>query len=464
MYFSAGTLVFDPEMIRRFDVNGPRYTSYPTADRFVDTFDAEAFRSWLSRRPEGETGRPLSLYVHLPFCSSLCHYCACNKIVTADHGRSRNYLKYLEREMALQTESLTGSRNVVQLHWGGGTPTFLPDEEMRQLMAVTQRYFQLLEAAECSIEVDPRQVGGDTVACLADLGFNRMSLGVQDFDPAVQQAIHRVQSREETERVMASARDHGFKSIAVDLIYGLPRQSVTGFSRTLDEVLAMRPDRLSLYNFAYLPGIFKPQRRIAAGDLPSPGMRLEILARAIQKLIEAGYVHIGMDHFAKPEDELAVAQREGLLQRNFQGYSTWPGCDLLAFGVSAISNVGACYGQNFKTLEAYYARLDQNLLPIARGIELNADDLLRRAVIQALMCQFEISIEVMESACRIDFRQYFAAELEELRELEAVGLVRMEGDWITVLPAGRLLVRAVAMIFDRYLRVDRPRTRYSRVI
>jgi len=464
MSFATENLVFDPKIIRRFDVNGPRYTSYPTADRFVEAFDAEAYRLWLGKRNIGAVSRPLSLYFHIPFCNTICYYCACNKIITKDHGRSAKYLKYLAREIALQAECLEGSREVIQLHWGGGTPTFLSHSEMRQLMEATRKHFQLLEGGEFSIEVDPRKVDAATVQLLGELGFNRMSVGVQDFDERVQQAINRIQSEAETAEVIRAARASGFKSVSIDLIYGLPRQNVIGFNRTLERVLAMAPDRLSIYNYAHLPSLFKPQRRILEADMPSADTRLQILALAIKRLIEAGYVYIGMDHFAKPEDELAVAQRQGRLHRNFQGYSTYADCDLLAFGISAIGKVGPTYVQNFKTLDEYYDRLDHGLLPIARGVELNADDILRRSIIQALMCHFELSIESIESAHLIDFPTYFAAELEDLRELQQAGLVRIDRDWITVLPPGRMLVRAISMVFDRYLRADRQRTRYSKVI
>ncbi|MDR2638096.1 MAG: oxygen-independent coproporphyrinogen III oxidase [Zoogloeaceae bacterium] len=464
MNFSTAQLVFDQEIIRRFDVNGPRYTSYPTADRFVEAFNADAARSWLGKRNVGGISRPLSLYFHIPFCSTICYYCACNKIITKDHGRSAKYLKYLAREVALQSGYLDGEHEVIQLHWGGGTPTFLSHDEMRQLMEVTRRHFRLIEGGEFSIEVDPRKVDAETVALLGGLGFNRMSVGVQDFDTAVQQAINRIQSEEETIGVIRAARANGFKSISIDLIYGLPRQSLAGFERTLERILAMQPDRLSIYNYAHLPALFKPQRRISEADMPSPDARLAILALAIQKLTDAGYVYIGMDHFAKPDDELAVAQRQGRLHRNFQGYSTYADCDMLAFGISSISKVGPTYSQNVKTLDEYYDRLDAQMLPVFRGISLNADDILRRAIIQALMCHFELSIESIESAHLIDFKSYFAAELEDLQEMQAAGLVRVDNEWITVLPPGRMLVRVISMVFDRYLRADRQRTRYSKVI
>ncbi|MFZ1444684.1 MAG: oxygen-independent coproporphyrinogen III oxidase [Candidatus Dechloromonas phosphoritropha] len=467
MNFATENLVFDPQIIRRFDVNGPRYTSYPTADRFVEAFDSDAARLWLGKRTIGGIGRPLSLYFHIPFCNTICYYCACNKIITKDHGRSAKYLKYLGKELALQSESLEGrdgEHEVIQLHWGGGTPTFLSHDEMRQLMGETRRHFKLLDGGEYSIEVDPRKVDYATVALLGELGFNRMSVGVQDFDERVQVAVNRVQSEEETATVIEAARANGFKSVSVDLIYGLPQQTVMGFNRTLERVLAMDPERLSIYNYAHLPSMFKPQRRIAEPDLPSADTKLQILALAIKKLTEAGYVFIGMDHFAKPDDELAIAQRQGRLHRNFQGYSTYADCDMLSFGISSISKVGPTYSQNVKTLDEYYDRLDARMLPVFRGIELNADDILRRSIIQALMCHFELSIESIESAHLIDFHQYFAAELDDLKEMERAGLLEVERDWITVLPPGRLLVRIIAMAFDRYLRADRQRTRYSKVI
>jgi len=461
----AGHLVFDPQIIRRFDINGPRYTSYPTADRFVEAFGAEAAKLWLGKRNIGAISRQLSLYFHIPFCNTICYYCACNKIITKDHGRSAKYLKYLARELALQSSYLEGGdQEVAQLHWGGGTPTFLSHDEMRQLMTATRQHFRLIDGGEYSIEVDPRKVDHATVELLGELGFNRMSVGVQDFDASVQQAVNRIQSEEETCAVIGAARATGFKSISIDLIYGLPRQTVDGFGRTLDRVIDAAPDRVSIYNYAHLPSLFKPQRRILEADMPSADARLQILALAIQRMTDAGYVYIGMDHFAKPDDELTTAQRQGRLHRNFQGYSTHSDCDLLAFGISAIGKVGPTYSQNVKTLDEYYDLLDSGILPVYRGIELNADDLLRRSIIQSLMCHFELSIESIEIAHLIDFRQYFATELDDLDEMVDAGLVRIDDKWITVLPQGRMLVRAISMVFDRYLRADRQRTRYSKVI
>ena len=467
MNIATDNFVFDPQIIRRFDVNGPRYTSYPTADRFVEAFGSEAAKLWLGKRNIGGISRPLSLYFHIPFCNTICYYCACNKIITKDHGRSAKYLKYLAKELALQSASLEGrdgEHEVIQLHWGGGTPTFLSHDEMRQLMGETRKHFKLLEGGEYSIEVDPRKVDTATVALLGELGFNRMSVGVQDFDERVQIAVNRIQSEEETANVITAARANGFKSISVDLIYGLPHQTVMGFNRTLERVLAMDPDRLSIYNYAHMPTLFKPQRRIADDDLPAPDTKLQILALAIKKLTDAGYVFIGMDHFAKPDDEMAIAQRQGRLHRNFQGYSTYADCDMLSFGISSISKVGPTYNQNVKTLDEYYDRLDAQILPVFRGIELNADDILRRSIIQALMCHFELSIESIESAHLIDFHEYFADELQDMKEMEQAGLLKIDREWITVLPPGRMLVRVITMVFDRYLRADRERKRYSKVI
>jgi oxygen-independent coproporphyrinogen-3 oxidase len=457
-------LIFDPELIRRFDVNGPRYTSYPTADRFVEAFGADDYVNWLGKRTVGGISRPLSLYVHVPFCNTICYYCACNKIITKDHGRSAKYIKYLGKELALQAGALEGTHEVVQLHFGGGTPTFLSNDEMRRLMDLIRSHFQLLPDGEYSIEVDPRKVDRETVALLAELGFNRMSVGVQDFTPEVQQAVNRIQSIEETRLVIESAREFGFKGISVDLIYGLPKQNVISFNHTLDEIIKLSPDRLSIYSYAHLPALAKPQRRINEADMPTAEAKLQILKLAIRRLTDAGYVFIGMDHFAKPDDELAVAQRQGRLHRNFQGYSTHAEADLMAFGVSAIGKVGPTYCQNVKTLDEYYDALDRGELPVLRGIELTADDLLRRSIIQALMCHFALSIESFEIAHLIDFRSYFAAELAELKPMQASGLLTVDENWITVLPRGRMLVRAIAMVFDRYLRSDRERTRYSKVI
>jgi oxygen-independent coproporphyrinogen III oxidase len=457
-------LIVDRALIRKYDQPGPRYTSYPTADRFVEAYGAAQHESWLRARNIGGRSQPLSLYIHLPFCSNICYYCACNKVITKDHGRSAKYVKYLKREMDLIGRLMETPRRIEQLHWGGGTPTFLSDAEMTELMAITREHFDLDPKGEYSLEIDPRGVTPATFETLGKLGFNRVSIGVQDFDPRVQEAIHRVQSEEETRAAIDAARANGMRSVNVDLIYGLPRQNVIGFNCTLDKVVELSPDRIALYSYAHLPTLFKPQRRILASDMPTPETKLQLLIMAIRRLTDAGYVYIGMDHFAKPNDELNVARLQGRLHRNFQGYSTRADCDLIALGISAISKVGPAYAQNVKTLDDYYDRLDRGELPIQRGIELNADDLVRRAVIQSLMCHFEVSIESIELAHLIDFRRYFAGEMAMLDSFAADGLVTIDGQWISVTPRGRLLVRAIAMAFDRYLRQAQERQRFSKVI
>ncbi len=462
--FSSSGLTVDPELIRKYGGHGPRYTSYPTADRFVEAFNAAAYGHWLTNRNVGGVVRPLGLYVHLPFCGTLCYYCACNKIITKDHGRSGKYLEYLEREARLTSERLGEDRAVGQMHWGGGTPTFLSDAELSDLTGMLRSQFDFDEQGEYAIEVDPRTVDPERVALLARLGFNRISIGVQDVDPEVQRAVHRIQSLEQTQQVIRAARENGFRSVNIDLIYGLPKQTPDGFACTLEIVAGMEPDRVALYSYAHLPTLFKPQRRIAEADLPAPGTKLRLLTQAIERLHSEGYVYIGMDHFAKPEDDLAVAQRQGRLTRNFQGYSSSGDSDIVGLGVSAISTVGPVYAQNAKTLDEYYAALDNGALPVLRGLELGADDLVRRAVIQALACHFEVSKEAISIAHLLDFDTYFVAELKQLQEMEKESLVEVEPEWITVTPRGRLIVRAICMAFDRYLRAERTRSLYSRVI
>ena len=457
-------LEVDLELIRRLDKNGPRYTSYPTADRFVEAFNAESYTHWVAKREIGGMTRPLSLYIHIPFCNTLCFYCACNKVITKDRSKSAEYVRYLLKEMAMQAALLGPNQVVEQLHFGGGTPTFLSDDELREVMAAIRQHFKLIDEGEYSIEIDPRKVSDATIALLGQLGFNRISLGVQDFDDAVQRAVNRIQSEEETVGVMRAARANGFKSISIDLIYGLPKQTLEGFATTLDRVIAADPDRLSIYNYAHMPTVFKPQRRIHEEDLPAPQVKLDILNMAVQKLTGAGYVYIGMDHFAKPEDELAVAQRQGRLHRNFQGYSTHSDCDLVALGVSAIGKIGPTYSQNYRDLENYYDALARNELPIMRGLELNADDLVRRAIIQALMCHFELSKESFNVAYLIDFDRYFAAERLELEDYAREGLLELSPQWITVTPKGRMLIRNICMVFDKYLRTKQEHARYSKVI
>ena len=451
------------DLLRQFDVPGPRYTSYPTADRFVEAFGADDYVQALRvRRDEGIGAAPISLYVHIPFCESLCYYCACNKVVTRHRDRAGRYMAYLAREIGLQAAELGHGTTVGQLHLGGGTPTFLDDVELGALMALLRRSFTFIPDAEISIEIDPRTVDAGRLAHLAALGFNRLSFGVQDFDPDVQKAVHRIQPAREVFALMAAARDLGFGAINVDLIYGLPRQNAASFDRTLAQVRELHPDRIALYAYAHLPERFKAQRRIATEELPDAADRVRMLARAIAELTEAGYVYIGMDHFALPGDPLAVAKRQGRLHRDFQGYSTQPDGDLVALGVSAIGRVGTTYSQNAKTIEEYCDHLDQKRLPVVRGLALTRDDLLRRAVIMALMCQGRVNFDAMGDAHRVDFRRCFAAEFAALGPLAAQGLVRLSDHDIEVTPQGWFLVRAIAMVFDRYCSANR--TRFSRVV
>ena len=454
------------ELLTRFDVPGPRYTSYPTADRFVEAFSEADYLQALDQRNVSAASRaqPLSLYVHIPFCESLCYYCACNKIITKHKDRAETYLRYLTREVDLHMAHLGPGHSVSQLHLGGGTPTFLSDDELRELMHMLKRNFSFVPGGEYSVEVDPRTVDEKRLAVLAELGFNRLSFGVQDFDPAVQKAVHRIQPADQVFALVEASRKLGFESVNVDLIYGLPQQTPESFDRTLAQVSALRPDRIALYAYAHLPERFKPQRRIHSAELPSGGAKVSMLARSIEAFEEAGYVYIGMDHFALPNDALAVAKRQGRLHRNFQGYSTQPDCDLIALGVSAIGRVGSTYSQNAKTMDEYCDRLDQGHLPVVRGLALTRDDIIRRNVIMALMCQGSLLFESINASCLIDFKQYFANELEQLQAMQEQGLVEVTDQGIQVTSMGWFFVRGVAMVFDRYLQADRNRTRFSKII
>lgn len=458
--------VITPQLLARYDVPGPRYTSYPTADRFVEAFTEGDYLQALEHRRDTRPlkGQPLSLYVHVPFCESLCYYCACNKIITKHKERAGSYLRYLAREVELQVAHLGSGHSVSQLHLGGGTPTFLSDDELRELMAMLRRHFNFVPGGEYSIEIDPRTVDANRLAVLAELGFNRLSFGVQDFDPAVQKAIHRIQPAEQVFSMVHAARSLGFDSINVDLIYGLPLQTPESFARTLAQVNELRPDRIALYGYAHLPERFKPQRRISPAELPLGGAKLAMLAQSLDAFTEAGYVYIGMDHFALPTDALAVAKRQGRLHRNFQGYSTQPDCDLIALGVSAIGRMGATYSQNAKTLEEYCDALDQGRLPIIHGLSLSRDDLIRRAVIMALMCQGQLQFESINLAWLIDFKTYFAPEMQALQDLQSQGLVKLSDSGIEVTSMGWFFVRAVGMVFDRYLQQGRARATFSKIL
>ena len=458
------THAIDDQLLRRFDVPGPRYTSYPTADRFVEAFTEHDYTQALQQRSAGSLALPLSVYVHIPFCESLCYYCACNKVITKHHNKAAEYLRYLSRELELQIEHFGSGHSVSQLHLGGGTPTFLSDAELEDLVAMLRRHFNLVPGGEYSVEVDPRTVTPQRLEHLYRLGFNRLSFGVQDFDPAVQKAVHRVQPAEQVFALVDAARQMGFESVNVDLIYGLPLQTPESFARTLEQLKHLRPDRVALYAYAHLPTRFKPQRRILSAELPSPSEKLAMLSMSLDSLGDAGYVYVGMDHFALPDDALAVAKRQGRLHRNFQGYSTQPDCDLIALGVSAIGRVGATYSQNAKTLDEYYDALDQGRLPIVRGLVLNRDDLVRRSVIMALMCQGRLDYESVSLAHLIDCKTYFAREIEQLAGLAQAGLVRLLPTGIEVTAAGWYLVRAIAMVFDKNLQQDQDRARFSKII
>lgn len=455
---------FDLELIHRYDQSGPRYTSYPTAVEFHDGFGHEAYAEAVAR--SNAAARPLSLYFHIPFCDTVCFYCACNKIATKDRSLAQPYLDRVYRELGLQSALFADGRRVEQLHWGGGTPTFISHAQMRELMAETRRHFELAgdDVGEYSIEIDPREADAETVALLREIGFNRMSLGVQDFADEVQSAVNRIQSEEETRAVIDAARSEGFRSVSIDLIYGLPHQRSVRFSETLERVLALEPDRLSVFNYAHLPERFKPQRRINEADLPPAAEKLEILKTTIARLTDAGYVYIGMDHFARPDDELAVAQRNGTLYRNFQGYSTHADCDLIGIGVTSIGMVDNTYAQNVRTMAEYEADIDAGRLPLFRGIELSRDDELRRDVITRLICHFRLDFDSVSQAWGIDFGDYFAAELERLAGMERDGLVALDAGGIRVLPRGRLLIRNICMQFDAYLAKKQGPVGFSKVI
>ena len=453
--------------LRKLDVPGPRYTSYPTADRFVEAFGQEAYRQALRQRAQGLAvggTPPLSLYVHVPFCESVCYYCACNKIITKHHSRGREYLGWLEQEVALHVAELGNQQVVSQLHLGGGSPTFLDDQELGDLMALLRRGFKLAPGAEQSIEVDPRTANRERLRNLAQMGFNRISFGVQDFDPDVQVAVHRVQPFEMVQELVSEARALKFQSINADLIYGLPRQTPESFRRTIAQVANLRPSRIALYAYAHLPQRFKPQRRIDGAALPTAEQRMRMLGDAIAGFVGHGYAYIGMDHFALPDDALAVAKRQGRLHRNFQGYTTQPDADLIGLGVSSIGRVGATYSQNAKTLPEYQDALKQGNFPVVRGLALTRDDLLRRAVIMALMCQGRLDFESIEVAHLVKFKDVFAKELDQLKALQGMGLVEVGDKDLQVTATGWFFVRGIAMLFDRHLQSDQVRERFSRII
>ncbi|MFZ6771326.1 oxygen-independent coproporphyrinogen III oxidase [Undibacterium sp. SXout7W] len=451
------------ELIRKFDKSGPRYTSYPTADRFHTDFTEQNYLHYLEQRAGKTDNPPLSLYFHLPFCESLCYFCACNKIITQDHSRTTEYLRYLEKEIQMVASRIGPDRKTVQLHLGGGSPTFFSSDELRQLMAMIRQHFTFTDDAELGVEIDPRTVKPETLSVLAELGFNRNSFGVQDFNPAVQQAVNRIQPFEMVEAAVTESRKKQFQSVNADLIYGLPKQTMVSFSQTLDHLIQLAPDRIALYNYAHLPSRFKAQRQIISADLPSAEERLQIFMMSTRRLLDAGYVYIGLDHFSKPDDELNKARQDQSLHRNFQGYTTRAECDLIGFGVSSIGKVGHSYSQSVRTIKEYYQLLDAGHLPVEKGIALDKDDLLRRDIIMTLMCSMPLQLDDINRVYEIDFNQYFAEELAQLQQYEDVGFITVDADAIRVTAKGRLFVRAVAMVFDKYLKKVTTAT-YSKLI
>lgn len=460
---------FDAQLLRRYDGVGPRYTSYPAAPQFRENFSEAEFRAEVSRSNAQLIPAHLSLYVHVPYCFSPCFYCGCNRIITRDRSRALPYMERLIREIESVGRLFDRDRDVLQLHFGGGTPNFLTPNQLAELLESLGRHFHFAESRQrdFSIELDPRFVASGDIAALAALGFNRASLGVQDLDPAVQQAVNRVQSAEQTLAVIDACRASGFESVNVDLIYGLPKQTLVGFKRTLDTVLDARPDRLAVYGYAHLPHLFKAQRQIENADLPDGEAKLALLRLAIERLTEAGYSYIGMDHFALPDDALAQAQARGSLHRNFMGYTTHAHCDLVGFGVSAISHIGDSFSQNPRDLTAWEVALDSGRLPVWRGMRLDFDDALRGEVIQALMCQGAVDIADLENRFDVDFQHYFAEALAKLAPLEHDGLVTVQTGRIAATSQGRLLLRIIASCFDRYLTEPTPPaggSRYSRLL
>ncbi len=454
--------IFNESLIAKYDKAGPRYTSYPTAVQFTDQFGVEDYIK--AAKASNERNNPLSLYFHVPFCATICYYCACNKIITNNRRRSEPYLERLFKEIEMQGALFSNRAPVKQLHWGGGTPTFLNHDEMRALMDKTREHFNLLpnDEGEYSIEVDPREANAETVKFLRSIGFNRLSMGVQDFDEKVQVAVNRIQPKEITLETLHAARDCGFNSISLDLIYGLPLQTVETFSRTLDEVIELSPDRLSVFNYAHMPHLFKTQRQMRDEDMPTPEEKLAILKLVIERLTDAGYIYIGMDHFAKPTDQLAIAQKEGNLYRNFQGYSTHSDCDLVGMGISSISQIGDIYCQNQKDMPEYEAAIDAGNLATMRGVKLTEDDFIRRHAISEIMCNLKLDLDQVSKTLNIDAREYFKEDLPALDAMQEDGLITIKDGIYYVEEPGRLLIRNIGMVFDEYLKKND--NRFSRVI
>lgn len=448
----SSELTFNRQLVEKYDRPGPRYTSYPTAPQFSDSFGADEYAA-AARNSNQNKQKPLSVYVHIPFCKSLCYYCACNKIITQKTQKAVEYLDYLVKEVEMQAKLFDKERKLTQLHLGGGTPTYLTTEQLNQLMDSLRANFNMDESDdhEFSIEVDPRTISTERIQELRAQGFNRLSFGVQDFDPAVQKAVNRVQSEQQVFDLVAAGRAAKFKSISIDLIYGLPLQTTESFNRTLDKVIELRPDRIATYSYAHIPEMVRAQRLIRKEDMPPPERKMELLELIIQRLTEAGYVYIGMDHFALPEDELVIARENGTLQRNFQGYSTHAECDLIGLGITSIGYIDGHYSQNVKVLSEYYEGIERGELQVVKGYSLSQDDLLRREVISELMCHYRIGFTKFEQKYQIDFKEYFAESLAKLAETVEDGLVEITDNELILLPQGQLMMRVVAMAFDAYL-------------
>jgi len=461
----GGADLFDLEVIKKYDKAGPRYTSYPTAPMFHTGIGAKEYTQTL--KDVADSDAPLSLYIHIPFCNTVCYYCGCSKIVTKQYDRAAPYLELLLKEIDRVADSMGNTRRpVTQLHFGGGTPTFMNNDQMRAIMTRLRERFNFVpkDEGEFSIEIDPRECDQDTVRVLQEIGLNRMSMGVQDFDPIVQKAVNRIQSKEETLRVLGEARQHGFESMNIDLMYGLPHQTVETFDATLNTIIECDPDRIALFNYAHMPHMFMPQRRIDESAMPTPQEKLNILEHSINKLLDAGYVFIGMDHFAKPKDELTIAQQNGKLYRNFQGYSTQADCDLIGLGVTSIGYVGGGFFQNEKEMDPYAEKIDGDEFAVFRGYILSDEDHLRRQVIMRLMCDFALDYSQFESEFGINFKEHFADGIADLDEMAKDNLVELRDDGLSVLPAGRLLIRNVAMVFDEYLQKKKEGSSFSKTI
>ncbi len=448
---SQNSMYVDIEVLKKYDRSGPRYTSYPTAPYFTEEIGPEDYQAHIAKDDREKGNEPISLYFHLPFCDTLCYFCGCNMMVTRNRSKIDTYIDYLEKEMTLIGPLINPSRKVAQLHWGGGTPTHLSPEQILRLGALIQNYFELDKEAEVSVEIDPRELTRGHLVALRQVGFNRCSMGVQDFNSQVQKTVNRIQSEEITRQTVEWIRDLEFHSLNLDLMYGLPHQTIANFDQTLDKIINLKPERLAVFNYAHLPHMIKHQKLIKDEWLPGRETKLQLLKLSIEKLTQNGYIYIGMDHFAKPEDELTRAMQQGTLYRNFQGYSTHAGLDMLSIGITSISMTSRLYVQNFKKLPEYYQALDNGIIPVNRGIELNDDDELRREVITRLMCNFLLKKQDVENKYHINFDAYFADALDALAVFESDDLIQLGSDELRVTDKGRLLIRNIAMNFDAYI-------------